>query len=410
MESKIIEGILTVKVNMIQAVALAIMVFYLGHAIRKRSTVLRRFSIPAPVIGGLLFALVASILRLTGILALDIDSTLQTTLMLMFFTTIGIGASLALLRRGGMPLLIFFAITCVLAVAQNVLGIFLAKLTGIDPLLGIIAGAVTLMGGLGTGGAFGPLFEEWGVIGATTAAIASATFGMVAGNLMGGPFGEWCIKRYKIKTPAQQGVTVKECEVIHDEAEGDDAVSGELLMKNLGFILVAMGFGAIVSFYFTKMGITLPPYIGAMLVACIIRNAADFSKSFEIDLKAVDIIADISLSLYITMAINNLKLWELINLAVPLLIILIGQIILMFFFCWLVVFFLMGRDYEATMLSVGMIGFGMGAVPNALVNMQALSQKYGPSPNAFFLVPLVGAFLIDFVNALIITGMANAFR
>ncbi|MDF2500805.1 MAG: sodium/glutamate symporter [Anaerosporomusa subterranea] len=408
MESKIIDGILTVQVNMIQAVALAMMVFYLGHAIRNRLALLQRFSIPAPVVGGLLFALLASILRLTGILALDIDSTLQTTLMLMFFTTIGIGASLVLLRKGGMPLVIFFFLTCVLAVGQNVFGIFLAKLTGIDPLLGIIAGAVTLMGGLGTGGAFGPLFEEWGVTGATTAAIASATFGMVAGNLMGGPFGEWCIKRYKVTTPAQQGVSMKEGEVFYAEEEA--AVTGKLLMINLGYIVVAMGFGSILSFYFTKMGITLPAYIGAMLIACIIRNVADFSNSFEIDGKAVDIISDISLSLYITMAINNLKLWELINLAVPLLIILIGQIILMFFFCWLVVFFLMGRDYEATMLSVGMIGFGMGAVPNALVNMQALSQKYGPSPNAFFLVPLVGAFLIDFVNALIITGMASLFR
>ncbi|KYZ75270.1 hypothetical protein AXX12_14015 [Anaerosporomusa subterranea] len=261
MESKIIDGILTVKVNMIQAVALAMMVFYLGHAIRNRLAFLQQFSIPAPVVGGLLFALLASILRLTGILALDIDSTLQTTLMLMFFTTIGIGASLVLLRKGGMPLVIFFFLTCVLAVGQNVLGIFLAKLTGIDPLLGIIAGAVTLMGGLGTGGAFGPLFEEWGVTGATTAAIASATFGMVAGNLMGGPFGEWCIKRYKVTTPAQQGVSMKEGEVFYAEEEA--AVTGELLMINLGYIVVAMGFGSILSFYFTKMGITLPAYIGA---------------------------------------------------------------------------------------------------------------------------------------------------
>lgn len=298
--------------------------------------------------------------------------------------------------------------SCILAVAQNVVGISLAKVMGIHEIFGIIAGATTLMGGLGTGGAFGPLFESWGVQGATVAAIACATFGMVAGILMGGPFGEWCIKKYNIKTPADEGIHVKEGESFG--AAEEECITGNTLMKNLAFVVVAMGFGSILSFYFTEAGLTFPAYIGAMLMAAILRNCTDFVGDFKIDNKAVDIISDISLSIYITMAINGLKLWELVNLAIPLLIILAGQIILMFLFCWLVVFYVAGRDYEAMMLSVGMIGFGMGAVPNALVNMQTLSQKYGPAPRAFFIVPLIGAFLIDFVNAIIITVMANLYR
>ncbi|MGL5512374.1 MAG: sodium/glutamate symporter, partial [Sporomusa sp.] len=367
---------LTLKVNMLQTVALAVIVYFFGIFVRTKIPVLRRFSIPAPVIGGLAFAFLTTTLRMQGILAVDLDGTLQTVLMIMFFTTIGMGASLILLKRGGKPLVVLFLLSCILAIGQNVLGISLAKVTGIHEIFGIIGGATTLMGGLGTGGAFGPLFESWGVQGATVAAIACATFGMVAGSLMGGPFGEWCIKKYNIKTPADEGIHVKEGESFGAEEEA--CVTGDTLMKNLAIVIVAMGFGSIISFYFTKAGMTFPAYIGAMLMAAILRNCTDFIGNFKIDNKAIDIISDISLSIYITMAINGLKLWELVNLAIPLLIILAGQIILMLLFCWLVVFYIAGRDYEAMMLSVGMIGFGMGAVPNALVNMQALSQKYGP--------------------------------
>ena len=408
METKVVNGLLILKLNMIQTVALAIIVYYLGAAIRRRIPLLIRFSIPAPVVGGLLFAGLATFLRTQGIMGFELDSTMQSALMIMFFTTIGMGASVMLLKRGGLPLIIFFVLAVVLAVLQNVIGIVLAKATGIHPLFGIIGGAVTLMGGLGTGGAFGPLFESWGVTGATTAAIACATFGMVAGSLMGGPFGETLIKKYNIATPAQQGIRVDAAATAVQETE--NTVDGATLMKALGFILAAMGIGSIVSFYLNKAGITLPAYIGAMIVAAVIRNIGDVTKSYEINEGAVEIISDISLAVYLTMAINGLKLWELINLALPLTIILIGQCILMLLFCWLLVYFIMGRDYEAVQLSVGMIGFGMGATPNALVNMAALSEKYGPAPKAFLIVPLIGAFLIDFANALIITGMGNMFR
>jgi len=407
MESTIVKGLLILKLNMIQTVALALVVYFLGSFIRHRIPIFMRLSIPAPVIGGLIFAGLSTFLRTQGILGFELDGSMQTALMIMFFCTIGMGASVTLLKKGGMPLIIFFLLAVVLAVLQNVLGIALAKATGIDPLFGIISGAVTLMGGLGTGGAFGPLFEEWGVQGATAAAVACATFGMVAGSLMGGPFGEALIKKYKLSTPLQDGIAVDGIEV---EEEQESGISGDSLIKTLGFILAAMGLGSILSFYLTKAGITLPGYIGAMIMAAIIRNFGDLTKSYEINGNALEVISDISLAVYLTMAINGLKLWELINLALPLLVILLGQIILMALFCWLAVYFIMGRTYDAVHLSVGMVGFGMGATPNALVNMAALTEKYGPSPRALMIVSLVGAFLIDFANALIITGMAGMFR
>lgn len=404
METKIVDGLLIVKFNMIQTVSLAFVIYYLGAVIRKRVPLFIRFSIPAPVIGGLLFSGLVTLLRLQQVLGVELDGTMQSALMIMFFTTIGMGASALLIKKGGLPLLIFFILSCLLALLQNFVGIALAQLTGIHPLLGIIAGSVTQIGGLGTGGAFGPLFESWGVTGATPAAIACATFGMVSGSLMGGPFGETLIKKYRITTPSMENKNQAE-KAAFEQAES--AVNGAALMETLAYILVAMGIGSVISFYLTKSGITLPPYIGAMIVAAVIRNVGDITKVYDIDADSINIISDISLAIYLTMAINSLKLWELINLAIPLLIILIGQCIFIILYSWLLVYYIMGRDYEAVQLSVGLVGFGTGATPNALVNMSSLSEKYGYAPKAFVIIPIIGAFLIDFMNALIITWMSG---
>ncbi len=404
MESKVLDGLLIYKLSLVQTVALALIVYFIGSFIRNKIPVLVRLSIPAPVIGGLLFAGISTFLRMQGILGFELDSTMQNVLMIMFFCTIGMGASVNLIKQGGRPLIMFFVLAVILAVLQNIVGIALAEITGINPLFGIISGAVTLMGGLGTGGAFGPLFEEWGVQGATAAAIACATFGMVAGSLMGGPLGEALLKRFDVQGLASESVVDSEMQ------KEEEHVTGDGLLATLAFVAVAMGLGAILSFYFTKEGITLPGYIGAMIMAAIVRNTGDITKSYKIDNAALGVISDISLAVYLTMAINGLRLWELIHLALPLLIILVGQIALMAIFCWFVVFFVMGRNYDAVQTSVGMVGFGMGATPNALVNMASLAEKYGPAPKAIMIVSLVGAFLIDFANALIITGMASFFR
>ncbi len=407
MDFKIVNGLLILKLSLIQSVALAIVVYYLGVAIRKRVPVFVKHSIPPPVVGGLLFAGIATFLRMNNIIAIDLDSTMQTNLMIMFFTTMGMAASVSLVKRGGIPLVMFWVAGCVLGILQNFLGIFLAKLTGIHALFGIIAGAVTLMGGLGTAGAFGPMFEEWGISGATAAAIACATFGMVAGSLMGGPVGERMIKFYKIATPKAQGAEM-DASVMSSEKE--ETASGSTLMATLAYVLAAMGIGAVVSFFLTKNGITLPLYMGGMIMGAVIRNIGDVTKKFEINTDALEMISNISLGIYLTMAINGLKLWELVHLAIPLLVILVAQCVLMLIFCWLIIFLLMGRDYEAMMLSVGMIGFGMGATPNALANMQTLGWRHGPAPKAWLIVSIVGAFLIDFTNAITITIMGNMFR
>ncbi len=395
---------LILKFNALQTIALAVVTYYLGTAILRRVPILVRFCIPAPVVGGLLFAVLATLLRMNGIIGFEFDEALQRSLMILFFTTIGMGASASLLKKGGGPLAVFFGLACALAVLQNLLGIVVAKFMGVNPLYGILSGGVSLMGGLGTSGAFGPEFEAWGVMGGKVSAIACATFGMVASNLMCGPFGETMIRKYHLKTPGHKAHEPKDPAKILEESP---EVTAESFLRNLAFVLIAMACGIFLSEQLQKSGITLPIYIGAMIVAVIIRNGLDLTVlKDKIEEKSIGLLSEISLALYITMAINGMKLWEIINLALPLLIILVGQIILMILFCWLGVFLIMGRDYEAVMLSVGMIGFGMGATPNALINMSALSKKYGPARKAFLIVPLVGAFLIDFVNALIITTMS----
>ena len=398
-----------VSMNGIQTLALAVVVYLIGTAIRRRVPVLTRFSIPAPVVGGLLFAVLATVLRMNGIVGFEFDEALQRGLMIMFFTTIGMGASASLVKKGGGPLLTFFGLACALAVLQNLVGVVLARTMGVNPLYGILGGAVSLMGGLGTSGAFGPEFEAWGVVGGKVSAIACATFGMVAGDLLCGPFGETLIRRFKIRVP---GHRKHEPHLDMTPAEERPSeMTPDAFLGTLAFVLAAMAVGAVLSAFIQRQGITLPVYIGSMIAAVLIRNGMDLTPwRGKIEDRTIGFLAEVSLALYITMAIDGMKLWELVNLALPLLVILIGQVLLIVVFCWLCVFLLMGRDYEGMMLSVGMIGFGMGATANAMINMNTLSRKYGPAPRAFLIVPLVGAFLIDFANALIITTMAGWFR
>ncbi len=397
---------LIIKLNAVQSFALATVVYFLGTAIRRRVPLLMRFSIPAPVVGGLLFATLATILRMNGIIGFEFEESLQRALMIMFFTTIGMGASASLLKKGGGPLLVFFGLACALGILQNVLGIVLAKTMGVNPLYGILAGAVSLMGGLGTAGAFGPEFEAWGVVGGKVSAIACATFGMVAGDLLCGPFGETVIRKFRLPTPGHKR---KEPKLdLTEPSEEIAVITPESVLRNLSFLLIAMALGVIVSAQFKDRGFTLPVYIGSMIVAVVIRNGMNLTVLRDrIEDRTIAMFSEISLAMYITMAINGMRLWELVNLALPLLVILIGQVVLMVLFCYFCVFLVMGKNYESMMLSVGMIGFGMGATPNALINMNTLAGKYGPAPRAFLIVPLVGAFLIDFANAIIIMTMGN---
>ena len=407
------DGILSIKVDMVQTVALAIVTYWMGSFIKSRIGLLQKFSIPTPVVGGMLCALLLSALEYAGFIKVTFDSTLQSLLMLGFFTTIGLMASLKMIAAGGRLLPLFLIAVTVLAVLQNLLGIGAAELMGIDMHYGILAGSVSMMGGLGTAAAFGPFFEQtYGISGGTVMAITAATFGMVAALMIGGPFGEWLIRRYGVKVPSKEHLDEplripEEVEAgVRDEKSGAAPTFTHELMKAVSVVTVCIAVGTVVS-HFLGNFITLPAYIGSMIVAAVVRNIGDFTGAYKVQGKGMDAVADICFVLFVTMAVNSLKLHELVNLAGPLVVMLALQTVLMLLYAWLVFFLMIGRNYTGVMLTVGGIGFSMGATANGLANMQAIAEMYGSCPQAWLIVSIVGAFLIDLINAILITWMST---
>jgi len=422
-------GPITFKLDMIQTLALAAVVLFAGYGIRRRVAVLDRYNIPAPVVGGFLFAAVALVLRLAGLLAFEFDTTLQPPLMIAFFTTIGLGASLGLLRIGGPQVLLFWALASLLAVFQDAVGVGLAKLLGVHPFLGLIAGSITMTGGHGTGAAFGKLMEDqYAFPGAVTLAMAAATFGLVSGGLIGGPIATWLIGRRGLAPrPAGQAApvpaAVAEYQPLDQEIDTEPAGAAPTaytLLKIITITLVAMWAGAALGSWIQgAAGITLPAYIGAMIVAAVLRNVDDgvgalrkpragrSAGLFGIEQRVVDDVGTVALSLFLSMALMSLKLWELLDLAIPMLVILAAQVTMTGLFAAFVTFWAMGRDYDAAVMAGGHCGFGLGATPNAVANMEAIAERFGPAPRAFLVLPLVGAFFIDFTNAIIITTFLN---
>ena len=405
-----------ITLDMIQTVALAAIVLFVGYGIRKRVGFLDRYNIPAPVVGGFIFATLSLVLRQAGLVAFEFQTTLQTPLMIAFFTTIGLGASVGLLRVGGPQVLLFFALASLVAALQNGVGIGLAAVLGVEPLLGLIAGSITMTGGHGTGAAFGKLLEDsYGFTGAVTLAMAAATFGLVSGGLIGGPVATGLVRRLK-SAPRGESVSAETAaaaaqldpldEEIDTEPAGEPATAYTLL-KVLTVVLVAMWAGGLLGGWIQTLGVTLPAYIGAMIVAAVIRNGADATRLVRIDQRTVDDLGTIALSLFLAMALMTLRLWELLDLAIPLLVILVAQVSMMAAFAYFVTFRVMGGDYDAAVMAGGHCGFGLGATPNAVANMEAITARFGPAPRAFLVVPMVGAFFIDFTNALIITAFLN---
>lgn len=406
----------TLSLDGMQTVALAAVVLFAGYWIRRQIGVLDRFNIPAPVVGGFVFAALALALRQSNILAFEFNTAMQSPMMVMFFTTIGLGASLGLLRVGGPQVILFWVLASVLAILQNGVGIGLASLLGVDPFVGLISGSITMTGGHGTGAAFGKLMEdEYGFAGGVTLAMAAATFGLVSGGLLGGPVGTRLIQRFGLKPKAPDrplpAVNLEHAaldEEIDVEPAGEPATAYTIL-RVLTVILVAMWAGSLLSTWLGQF-ITLPGYIGAMLCAAVIRNLADVTRLVRIDQRTVDDIGTIALSLFLSMALMSLKLWELLDLALPMLAILVAQVTMMGAFALFITYRVMGRDYDAAVMAGGHCGFGLGATPNAVANMTSLVERFGPAPRAFLVVPMVGAFFIDFSNALIITTYINFVR
>lgn len=404
-----------IKLNAIQILALSCFGLVMGTWIKRRLPILDFLNIPAAIVGGLIYATLILLLR-DRVVNFEMDLVLQGILMVAFFTTIGMSASFALVKKGGPQVLLFFVIASVGAILQNALGIGLAQAFGLSPLMGIISGSVALTGGPATALSFGPTFEAMGVTGATTLGVSSAMFGITAGGLIGGFLGGNFIERYRLRSqiadvrPAEQilyagASTEPEPSRLADESESEESV----LLKNVILVCIAMGLGTLISGWLQANKIVLPSYVGAMIAAGVIRNIDDKFKAFGVSQSHIDIIGNISLSIFIVMALLTLRLWELVHLALPMITMLLCQIVLVAVMC-IGVFWLMGRDYESAVMSGGFCGFMLGTTANAMACMTVLREKYGPAPRAFIVVPLVGASLIDFTNAAIITQMANFFR
>lgn len=407
-----------IRLDLIHTIAFAGVFLFAGYGIRRFVPPLARYNIPAPVIGGLLVSLAVLVARGRGATLVEFDTTLQAPLMIAFFTSIGYGASLSLLRVGGPQVVFFFLVATAFAVVQNLVGILVALPLGVDPLVGVLAGSVTLTGGPATGLAFAPLFEEAGVQGAATLAVAAAMVGIVAGGVIGAPLATRLIARHGLSGARGRAAPppVTAAQVVEEQLPEPPAATPEgegeesyVLLKSVVAILVAMWAGSWLSGWFSSLGLTLPGYIGAMLVAAAIRNLDDVTGWMGLSQRTIDDLGNAALSLFIVLALMTLKLWEVAALAVPLMAILAAQIALISLSFWWI-FRLMGRDYDAAVMSGGFCGFMLGTTANAMANMRSLVERYGPAPRAFLVVPMVGAFFIDFTNAVIVTVFVNLLR
>ena len=395
------------QLDAIQTLALAGIALFLGYALCRTIPLLGRYNLPPPVIGGLVFALAAWFAHGRDSTLFTLDTSLQSPLMIAFFTTIGINASLWLLKISGRQVLVFLLLATGFAVVQNLLGIAVATGFGLHPLFGVLAGSTTLTGGPATGLAFAPLFEQAGVAGAESIAVASAMAGIVVGGLIGGPVVTLLVRRFGLTSTRPADHVAPDVE-LRLEA-GTESQREYSALKSLVVLLVAMWLGAWVSKWISATGVTLPAYVGAMLVGAVIRNIDDRTGWIKLSVPTTDLIGNICLALFLSVALMNLKLWELAGLALPLLVNLGLQALLVSLFV-LVVFRLMGRDYDAAVMGGGFIGFMLGTTANAMAVMRTLVERYGAAPRAFLVAPLVGAFFIDFTNALIITGFINFWK
>lgn len=383
--------------GMTLTLALGIILLLLGRYIKLKVHVLQKYFIPAPVIGGLIFSIVLLIGHTTGTFMFTFDSSLRNLLMVAFFTTIGFLASAKMLAKGGIQVIIFLVIASVLIVIQNTVGIAIATAFGINPLIGIAAGSVPLTGGHGTSGAFGPVLEAAGAVGATTVAIASATFGLVAGCMIGGPVARRLMIKNNLKFSGDKSISNVE------DKKSIRELSEENIFRAVVLIIISMGVGSVIINFLKTLNITLPAYLGPMLVAAIFRNVLD-GMGKGVPSEEISIIGNISLAVFLSIALMTMRLWDLATLAVPLIVMLLVQTVIVALYVYFITFRIMGKDYDAAVMSAGHCGFGLGATPNAMANMETFTTANGPSPRAFLVVPLVAAFFIDITNAVLITG------
>jgi len=411
------------ELDLVSTFAVAGIALALGFAAVARLPVLARYNVPAAVVGGLAVALLVTLAHQFGVADFVFDTRLQSTLMTAFFTSIGFSASLSLLRAGSGQALLFLALASVLAVLQSVVGIGVAVAFGEHPLMGVLMSSTALAGGPATALAFAPQFAAAGVEAAESLAIAAAMAGIVLGGLAGGPIATRLLKtqvgtRPLNKRVGDPGVLARGSVVaeVRDAAPVKEIVATDEedygirdTLRGLTLLFVAMALGSGVSAGFVAAGLTLPGYVGAMLVGALLRNLDDATGLVRLPMRVTTNTGAVCLTLFLTIALMNLKLWELASLALPLIVNLLLQVIMVALFCWWVVFRVMGRDYDAAVMSGGFTGFMLGTTANAMAVMRTIVERFGPAPRAFLVAPLVGAFFIDFSNALIITAFLNLF-
>lgn len=391
-----------IQLDMYQTLAVAVLVLMLGSFLRRRIRFLEKFCIPAPVIGGLLFAIMTCIGHVSGLADFSFDDTLREVCMVLFFTSVGFQANLKVLKSGGKSMAVFLTLVIALVILQNLVAVGLSEMLHINPLIGMCTGSISMVGGHGTAGAFGPVLEDFNVNGATTICTAAATFGLIAGSLIGGPLGKRLVEKKDLLPTA---VSEDDSLLVEDEKKHERHTN--MYAAAVFQLILAIGLGTIISWLLTQTGLTFPIYIGAMIAAALIRNIAEYTGHFTIHMGEINDLGGISLSLFLGMAMITLKLWELSELALPLVILLASQVVLITLFTYFIEFNIMGRDYDAAVLVAGTCGFGMGATPNAMANMQALCDRYVPSVKAYLLIPLIGSLFADFINSLVITFFIN---
>ncbi|QCR32001.1 sodium/glutamate symporter [Lysinibacillus sp. SGAir0095] len=408
------------ELDMYQVAAVAAIMFWLGSWIVKKNAFLSKYCIPAPLVGGLIFASINTVLAASGMMVITLDTTLQNILMSVFFTTIGFTASIPLMKKGGKQILVILFISVVVLTLQNGIGSSIASLFGIDPRLGLAVGSIALMGGPGTAAAFGTIMEgpDYLVQGASVVGLAAATFGLIAGSILGGPIMRRRLNQLALKELA---ITKSEVAVTKNEVVDIEEVEVEREKKALGMIrtssdrfvwaamllALALGSGVVLSNIMAATGITFPAYMGSLIMGAIIRNIVEAVGQRHPN-EEMEICGDISLSLFLAMAMMGLKLWVLAGLAVPIIVILIAQVVFMFLFSYYILFKLLGKNYESAVQTAGFIGYAMGSMSNAMANMQTITRKYGPAPAAYLAIP-IGGMISDFFNAVIITGFLNFF-
>lgn len=391
-----------IQLDMYQTLAAAVLVLLLGNYLKKKIYFLQKFCIPAPVIGGLIFAIMTCICYVTGIAEFSFDDTLREVCMVFFFTSVGFQANLKVLKSGGKSLIVFLGLVIALIILQNLTAVGLAKLLNLNPLIGMCTGSIPMVGGHGTAGAFGSVLEDLNIKGATTICTAAATFGLIFGSLIGGPLGKRLIEKHNLlDTVANEDDSL----LVEDEMKHERHTN--MYADAVFQLILAIGVGTIFTMLLTKTGLTFPIYIGAMLAAALMRNICEYTGIATIHMGEINDLGGISLSLFLGMAMITLRLWELASLALPLVILLAAQVLLIIIFTYVIEFNIMGRDYDAAILVSGTCGFGTGATPNAMANMQAVCDQYVPSIKAYLLIPLVGSLFADFLNSLVITFFIN---